>query len=850
MDDNGEDNERFGMENDYEGGKFIGDEFYFTKKRDKRKQTRDDQLYGVFNDSSDDDDGGKGGGRGRKRGRDTGGQDRADYSKPIGFVSSGKVLPTEPKQEPAAEPSERAGLGASGLGFAPSGRQQDELEQDVLPTGFGKQILERAQKRREAEQKKKEEERRQQGRAQGVSPSVGIFEQHTKGIGMKLLQKMGFTGKLGKDEQGIAQAIEVKMRPKNMGMGYNEYTEQSKTGLGVKAPLPEVEAPKDEIAAPSQKLWKKKNVAKRKVKYKTAAQLLEELEEQPAAEPTKVLDMRGPQVRVLTNLEHMNVEETAAGEDVPIPELQHNLRLIVDLAEADVQKIDRKLRHENDSIAILESERTRLVEEVAEHAHREERLQTALAMAERVASGGAALELEEAADIFTTLKTHFHEEYVMYSMASLALAHVMPRLSAVFQGWDPFAQPSHGLTVMSTWRKLLAQEGPADYQIFPDLDTDTDAYTRLIAGTLLPPLRSAANNNWDPRNVEPMVSLLELWEHILPVSVLNNILMQLVIPKLTRAVDSWDPRQETVPIHAWLHPWLPLLGAHMEPLYAPIRYKLGVALQAWHPSDASAYALLSPWKTVFDPVSWDQLLSRSIIPKLAFALQELVINPHQQVLEPFHWVITWATAVPIHHMVAIFEQSFFPAWHQVLYHWLSNAPNYDEVVRWYQGWKSLFPVDLQAHERIRAQFTMALDMMNQAVSGVALTQPGAIEHVSYLRATEQRRMEAQQAAPPPPRSQPVAPSTAADAGSYQAAHEMSFKELVEHFAQQNDVQFLPKVGRWHEGLQVYGFGMVSVVLDKVLQVIKAQVGDRWAPTSLEQLLELHRSRVSSRRGHA
>lgn len=94
---------------------------------------------------------------------------------------------------------------------------------------------------------------------------------------------------------------------------------------------------------------------------------------------------------------------------------------------------------------------------------------------------------------------------------------------------------------------------------------------------------------------------------------------------------------------------------------------------------------------VFDAKDWDALVMRSIVPKLAWALQDvLVINPLQQDLAPFQWLTAWHTVLPQHHMVNLLEFRFFPAWHRVLQHWLSNNPDFDEVTRWYMGWKVCF----------------------------------------------------------------------------------------------------------------------------------------------------------------
>ena len=68
--------------------------------------------------------------------------------------------------------------------------------------------------------------------------------------------------------------------------------------------------------------------------------------------------------------------------------------------------------------------------------------------------------------------------------------------------------------------------------------------------------------------------------------------------QLSRAVEAWEPRQERVPLHAWLHPWLPMLAPRLADLHPGIRFKLATALQQWHPGDQSAMALLSPWHQV------------------------------------------------------------------------------------------------------------------------------------------------------------------------------------------------------------------------------------------------------------
>lgn len=241
-------------------------------------------------------------------------------------------------------------------------------------------------------------------------------------------------------------------------------------------------------------------------------------------------------------------------------------------------------------------------------------------------------------------------------------------------------------------------------------------------------------------------------------------------------------------------------------------------------------------------------MRRFIVPKLQLVLQEFQINPADQKLDQFNWVMSWASAIPIHLMVDLMEKFFFVKWLQVLYHWLCSNPDFNEVMNWYRGWRNLFPQELLANESIRYQLRIGLDMMDNAAEGMEVAQPGVKENLSYHRVLEQRQFEAQQKAAAYARQQAaVGAGGTSHMDAAGGMPEMKLKEVIEAYAQQHELLFKPKPGRMHNGLQIYGFGNVSIIVDSINQKVFAQNEEAWSLVSLEDLLKMHYSSLAKRR---
>lgn len=224
------------------------------------------------------------------------------------------------------------------------------------------------------------------------------------------------------------------------------------------------------------------------------------------------------------------------------------------------------------------------------------------------------------------------------------------------------------------------------------------------------------------------ISFMEAWKTLLTPFVLDNVLKQLIFPKIEEEIDLWEPKRDKLPVHTWLFPWLPLLGDRLELLFVTIRHKLSRILKDCDVKDGSAFALFHPWKGVFDNQTIDQLVTTHVTPKLALLMTSLAITPaaqdlskhsgfinHSSSIGPFRLFIQWYPMMRKKDFYRILRQEFFYKWLKVLYSWLSmpeKTPTvYAEIQQWYLDWKGEFPSDLASDKFIQSNFTLALNMM-------------------------------------------------------------------------------------------------------------------------------------------
>ena len=826
----------------------LDNEFNFGLRRPRISKNR--ATYGIWAEDSDDDDpdarpsfGGGGPPASKKSGR-------MDYSAPIGFVSGG--LKKTAKEEDEDMKSKKAIKG------------EESDNEDTFSATLAPKPKKKAKKSKGPEFVGGEiAGLRKTGYSQPVSLGKGFgdWEKYTKGIGAKLLLKMGFEGGkgLGKELQGRSTIIEAHLRKGRGAIGA-----YGKEGNRPKLQKDSEEEEEEEF---KEKLhqWKKGGSGagasgQKKVKYvyKTADQILEDGKWRQISgsagnadsNKVKIIDMTGKEQRILSSYHAIGAqkirpedEETQVKDGMSmkkvvfdLPELRHNVDLLLDQCEEELIAHDRALKHHKNRMEVLKTEEEKLVILTERESGEIKTLNEILEAIEKLEAlhEKGDLDLESAREMLEKLSKKYPKEYRGLEMPYIAMTIVVPLLKQQLKSWDCLENPHVHLDEFLQWKQILS----LSHAYNEHKQTDPmDPYHSLLWESWMPTVRQAITS-WNPKDPEQLIRFLEVWKHMIPKWMQRNIYEHILLPKLQSAVELWDPRSDLIPIDSWVIPWLPMLDDQLEIVYPTIRNKLASALTAWHPSDTSARVVLSPWKDIF-PKEMATFVIKNILPKLEQTMKaELVINPAQQNLDAWHWVMSWTDFFPIPVFTNLLERTFWTPWLTKLSSWLNQNPNYNEVTNWYKGWKSIIPPELVNTPQVQQELQKALNFMTNTVnmsSGHPMSrQPGATEAMMYLSSTERQfnpgsdmRMGASSAATSVSEAVKMASQISSAPGNY--------RDLIARRCEERGILFRPVPSKYYEGKQVYQCGSLFIYIDR--NAIFKQNKDMWIPTSLNTLLD-------------
>ncbi|PAA73418.1 hypothetical protein BOX15_Mlig019197g1 [Macrostomum lignano] len=814
MDDDEEEMERFDM---------TGADWKYSMDplAQRRRMSKKQAWAGVFaSDSEDEDDDDAFGNRrgfGNRRRRGGGaGRDRAGG--PISFVSGG----VKGGQSAMDDDDDKGGRGAA-ADEAGGGDITDESDEEMLSV----RLIEQRQAERRQPQRPKQsanDRQRQQQQAQ-AEQGFGHWERHTRGIGMKLLEQMGYKqGKgLGKDLAGIVTPVQATKRKGKEAVGF--YPEQSAPvpRRGNEETVTDATAKATSLAAAAR--YKRSQQQQQQPRYaiKTREEILRDgAKKAPGGVPVldngakvKVIDMTGPQQRVYDGYSALSRSAAGADDDAlgsaaaegqqqqggqrrfDCPALMHNLARLADAAEAEIVRTDRQQREDRDKLASLRAETQRLQRgrravQLAEL----DSLIRLLDAYDSVANRGAGLP-----DVCDLAKKFLQSAPAAYR--PLAAAMVTPAARRSLDGWQPLLEPGRGAACARLVREALA---PAN-----------DSIDAILSESLLPQVRRALAQ-WSPRQPAEALALVQALRGQAPG--IEDLINTVVKPALQSELQLWDPTRDPQPVHEWLQPWSAELA--LDAMHEQVLQKLGQCFGQWRPDDLSAKGVLTPWRGAVRPQLLAAFLQRHVLPKLIDCLSGMRIDPSGQPLEQWVWCKAWWDLLSPQQIASLLERGFFPGFHRALSAWLAS-PGVDmaQVAAWYAGWRDQLPPACLDLPGVQHQLGQALRLMDAAFSG---QEPAAVVAAGAAAAA---------AAAATASSSSVAPQ-AQPATVVNYNHGLlGARDLLERRAQEHGIVFAP-TGRRHHGKQVFNFGRLQICVER--GVIYWLTEGQWRPVSLDDVM--------------
>ncbi|KAI3320550.1 TFP11-domain-containing protein [Xylariaceae sp. AK1471] len=657
---------------------------------------------------------------------------------------------------------------------------------------------------------------------QTPKPSAFGGGSKAKSFAARMMAKMGYVeGQgLGADAQGRASIIEATLRPLgNVGLGtVREKSQQELREERRQARLRGEDVPDSDEEHKRAKRERKKKAAdsglgsglstpkRSKPRYMTVSDIQRAAPGLHIPEAfAPILDMTGRDKKLLTSGSGL-LTPTATGTELVE---QTEARKLARRAQGDLAAFVEEWKTLEERKAWLDMEALQRQQEVDELESEYSSLQIFSLVLDEVCQAARDQQWDP---VISGLKkaeaaaSNYNEE-----LSGIAVASIHPFLANAVQGWQPLEDPNlgHFATNLAEIRILLGLQdktangsavskwGHAEVDGLSQFHVrSTTPYESMIYKLVFPRLVTTISQAWNVYDATPLLAVLDGWEQLFPVFVRSQLLEQ-VARRLESAIRNWKPKKErsTLP-HLWLFPWLQHLPPHhLDPkgtgLVADTRRKFRQLIDAWE-FERGVIPGLKQWRDIFRPSKaqdqWKPLVMHHILPSMGRYLRtNFRVDPGDQelYLKILHGVIKWVDIISSSMIAEVIVTEVFPMWHDVLHQWLtSDEANYEEIGAWFEWWHNeVFPSGISSQESIKAEFQRGTTMIEKALelgdeAKHKLPRPERHPaHQSKSRSSKPKTEGRLKPAHAPSQPMEVA--------------EPTFRDEVEHWSQENDLQFIP-----------------------------------------------------------
>lgn len=450
----------------------------------------------------------------------------------------------------------------------------------------------------------------------------GAWERHTRGIASKILAKHGFTGRLGKNADGIATPIARPSRPRQLGVGADQFDRLLNSRLN----RPAASSSDDEIAEAS-------NDEVDQVDSDDEIELVSHVHSKESTEGDAVQDENA-----LIRQQEEHLESKKANALFSSPQLLENIQMLHSNAKAQLMRSHRQEEAEETILCNTLAELSRMQRN---HLDAQQKVSVLLAARSVISSMVSTLKdtpddtkgllavVRNAASLVQRSSIHsIHSirRSVIKATVAAVSSHVQSKLSTILS--DATRLVKGGRSSAASLAKLLETA-----RVFiPHED-----YVKLCAISVLSPLTVALSDvQWNAVQGVGTADVVSALNNVLPRAIVNVFAEESLSPKLLLAAkiaQDYDVNytENVIPMRLWIHPWLPICGrAALVDTLHQVRLQLTAALVRWKVTDdleltSRLASDVSAWSTVLSRRKVQIALSSHVVPKLCDAVAKLSV---------------------------------------------------------------------------------------------------------------------------------------------------------------------------------------------------------------------------------